>query len=161
VRIQFGVPADPAYADRVTGVLSSVYLSKYSYIGGAMAGIGAVGSAAFWLRDDSGGPLVSLFTAMIVVGVLFLLFGPWVRYTNRRRSGGLAVEGTYDITAASVSMTSGEEHHTIDWADVTGVTEVRGFWVLFVGRTPATVIPQEFMSPEEAEALRIFIAARD
>ena len=160
MRIQFQVPADAAYAGRVTGVLSWLYLRRYAYVGVALVVIGLVGAAVFELSGRSKSPVVALWTALIVAGVLSLLFVPWVQRTNRRRAGGQAVEGSYDITDERVMMRSGTESHSIAWKEVTGLAEVRDFWVLFVGRTPATVIPQEFMSPEEIETLRAFLIAR-
>jgi hypothetical protein len=160
MRIQFQVPADADYAGRVTNVLSWLYLRRYAYVGAALVVIGLVGAAVFALSGRSGSPVVSLWTAMIVAGVLSLLFVPWVQRADRRRSAGLAVEGSYDITDERVMMHSGGERHRIAWTEVTGVSEVRDFWVLFVGRTPATVIPQDFMSAEERQTLQAFLIAR-
>jgi hypothetical protein len=160
VHIQFEVPADPAYAGRVTNVLSGLYLRKYAYIGAGLVAIGAIGIAGFALKGSSGNPAVSFFIAMVVAGVLSLLFVPWVQYSNRRRSTGNAVEGSYDITDESVRMRSGTESHAIAWDEVTGVTEAHDFWILFIGRTPATVIPREFMSAGDAQELERFLTAR-
>jgi hypothetical protein len=157
VRIQFDVPADPAYAARVAHVLSEVYLRKYRYIGFGLVAVGLIGLALPLPHSDSGNGATPIFTTIIVVGVLSLLFPFWVRYSARRRSGGLAVEGSYEITDDNVMMRSGTESGGIAWEGVTKVTEAPGFWLLYVGRVPYTVIPHEFMSEEEQRTLREFL----
>ncbi|MEV4516056.1 YcxB family protein [Dactylosporangium sp. NPDC049525] len=159
MHIRFDVPADPAYAARVATVLSDVYLRKYRYIGFGLIAVGLVG---LWVpiggRDFDASPI---FTMIVVVGVLSMLFPVWARYAARKRLDGLAVDGGYDINDDTVTMRSGTEHGDLDWDDVTRVTEFRGFWVLFTGRTPYTVIPQQFMSAADQETLRGFLAERD
>ena len=156
VHIQFDVPADPAYPGRVAGVLSSVQLRKYGYIGAVLVAVGAVGLA---LARVSGpiGRVNPLFVSMVVAGVLSLLFPQWVRYNARRRSSGYAVEGGYDITDENILMRSGTESGGIAWDGVTRVAETHEFWIVFVGRMPATVIPRAFMSAGDAETLRAFL----
>ncbi|WP_327009932.1 YcxB family protein [Dactylosporangium sp. NBC_01737] len=158
MHIRFDVPADPAYAARVATVLSDVYLRKYRYIGFALIAVGLLG---LWLpiggKDFDAGPI---FTMILVVGVLSMLFPVWARYAARRRLDGLAVDGGYDINDDTVTMRSGTESGSLDWDEVTRVTESRGFWVLFTGRTPYTVIPLQFMSADDQEALRAFLTER-
>ena len=158
VHIRFDVPADPAYAARVATVLSDVYLRKYRYIGFGLIALGLLG---LWVpiggRDFDASPF---FTVILVVGVLSMLFPFWARRSARRRLDGLAVDGGYDINDDTVTMRSGTERGSLDWADVTKVTEDRGFWVLFTGRVPYTVVPQQFMTAEQQEALRAFLVAR-
>lgn len=161
MRIQFDVPADPAYAARVAHVLSDVYLRKYRFIGVGLVAIGLIGLVLPLPHSDSGNGADPIFTTIVVVGVLSLLFPVWVRYSARRRSGSLAVDGGYDITDDNVMMRSGTETGGIAWDGVTKVAETPEFWVLYVGRTPFTVIPREFMSAEEQQTLREFLAERD
>jgi hypothetical protein len=160
VQIRFDVPADPAYAARVANVLSDVYLRKYRYIGLGLVAVGLVGMMVPLPHSDSGNGAVPIFTTIIVVGVLSLLFPLWVRYSARRRSDGLAVDGAYDITDDNVMMRSGTESGGIAWEGVTRVTETREFWILYAGKTPYTVIPREFMSAEEQRTLREFLVER-
>jgi uncharacterized membrane protein len=160
VRITFDVPADPAYAGRVATVLSGLYLRKYVYIGAALVVIGLVGVAIPLLRGSAGSRAVPVFTAMLVVGALSLLFPAWVRFSTRRRSSGLAVDGGYDITDENIMMRSGTESDGIAWAGVTRVTETPAFWIVYVGKIPSTVIPREFMSAEEEQTLRAFMVDR-
>lgn len=158
MHIRFDVPADPAYAARVATVLSDVYLRKYRYIG---FGLVAVGLLGLWVpiggKDFDAGPI---FTMIVVVGVLSMLFPVWARYAARRRLDGLAVDGGYDINDDTVTMRSGTESGHLDWDEVTRVTESRGFWVLFTGRTPYTVIPMEFMTADDRDTLRGFLVER-
>ena len=158
MHIRFDVPADPAYAARVATVLSDVYLRKYRYIG---FGLIAVGLLGLWVpiggKDFDAAPF---FTVILVVGVLSMLFPVWARYAARRRLNGLAVDGGYDINDDTITMRSGTESGDLDWDDVTRVTESRGFWVLFTGRVPYTVIPMEFMSEDDRAALRQFLVER-
>ncbi|MET7423407.1 YcxB family protein [Dactylosporangium sp. NPDC005555] len=158
MHIRFDVPADPAYAARVATVLSDVYLRKYQYIGFALIALGLVG---LWVpiggRNFDAGPF---FTVILVVGVLSMLFPVWARYAARRRLDGLAVDGGYDISDDTVTMRSGDESGELDWDDVTRVTESRGFFVLFTGRAPYTVIPLQFMTAEQQGTLREFLVER-
>ncbi len=156
VHIQFDVPADPAYPGRVAGVLSGVQLRKYGYIGAVLVAVGAVGLALARVSDPIH-RLTSLFVSMVVAGVLSLLFPQWVRYRARRRSSGYAVEGGYDITDENILMRSGTESGGIAWDGVTRVAETPEFWIVYVGRMPATVIPRAFMSTGDAETLRAFL----
>src|SRR5438309_1928436 len=92
VHIRFEVPADPAYPGRVAAVLSSVRLRKYSYIGAVLAAVGALGLAALH-GFDWGSRVSPLFIAMVLGGLLSMLYAPWVRFNARRRSSRYAVEG--------------------------------------------------------------------
>jgi len=160
MQIQFDVPADPAYAARVADVLSDVYLRKYRYIGFGLVTIGLIG---LWLplpHRDEGTGAVPILTTVVVVGVLSLLFPLWVRRAARRRADGLAVDGSYEITDDNVMMRSGTETGGIAWEGVGKVTEVPGFWLLYAGRTPFTVIPQEFMTAGQQQTLRAFLIER-
>ena len=89
-----------------------------------------------------------------------MLYAPWVRWRARRRSGGYAVEGGYDITDDNIMMRSGSESGGIAWDGVSEVRDTPEFWIVYVGRMPATVIPRRLMSAEDAETLRAFMAAR-
>lgn len=160
MRITFDVPADPAYAGRVATVLSGLYLRKYVYIGAVLVAVGLVGVAVGVLSGNGGGRAVPVFTAMLVVGVLSLLFPVWVRFSTRRRSSGLAVDGGYDITDENIMMRSGTESDGIAWDGVTRVTETPAFWIVYVGKIPSTVIPREFMSAEQEQTLRAFMVDR-
>ena len=40
------------------------------------------------------------------------------------------------------------------------MTDTPEFWIVYVGRMPATVIPRRYMSAEDAETLRTFMAER-
>jgi hypothetical protein len=156
VHIQFDVPADPAYPGRVAAVLSSVRLRKYGLIGATLAGIGVLGLAIVRV-GGWGEQISSLYTALIVAGVLSMLYAPWVRFKARRRSSGYAVEGDYDITDDNIMMRSGSETGGIAWEGVARVADAGEFWVVYVGRMPATVIPRAFMSAADAETLRAFM----
>lgn len=159
MHIRFDVPADPAYPGRVAAVLSSVRLRKYGYIGAVLAAVGAIGLAAS--RGFGWGEQVSpLCTAMVVGGLLSMLYAPWVRFKARRRSGRYAVEGAYDITEDNIMMRSGSQAGGIAWDGVAQVADTPEFWIVYVGRMPATVIPRRFMSAEDAETLGTFMAER-
>ncbi|WP_030488488.1 YcxB family protein [Micromonospora chokoriensis] len=159
MHIRFDVPADPDYPGRVAAALGSVRLRRFGYIGAVLAVVGVIGlvvSRGFgW-----GERISSLWTTLLVAGVLSMLYRPWVLARARRRSSGYAVEGGYDITDDNIMMRSGSESGGIAWDGVTQVKDVRDFWVVYVGRMPATVIPRWLMSAEDAEALRAHMADR-
>ncbi|MGW5556977.1 YcxB family protein [Micromonospora sp. NPDC003944] len=159
MHIRFDVPADPAYPGRVAAALGSVRLRRFGYIGAALTVVGVVGlvvSRGFGWGERS----APLWTALVVAGVLSMLYRPWVLARARRRSGDYAVEGAYDITDDNIMMRSGSESGGIAWDGVAQVRDVQDFWVVYVGRMPATVIPRWLMSPEEAETLRAHMAER-
>ncbi|MEV0606576.1 YcxB family protein [Polymorphospora rubra] len=159
MHIRFDIPADPAYPGRVAAVLSSVRLRKYGYIGVVLAAVGAIGLVVS--RGSAWGEQVSLLCMpMVVGGLLSMLYAPWVRWRARRRSGGYAVEGGYDITDDNIMMRSGSESAGIAWDGVAQVRDTPEFWIVYVGRMPATVIPRRLMSAEDAETLRAFMAER-
>jgi hypothetical protein len=159
VHIRFDVPADPAYPGRVAAALASVRLRRFSYIGATLAAVGAIGLALS--RGFSWGEQISpLWVTLIVGGVLSMLYWPWVRLRARRRSSGYAVEGAYDITDANIMMRSGSESGGIAWDGVAQVRDTADFWIVYVGRMPATVIPRWLMSAEDAETLRAHMAER-
>ncbi|MFC4108270.1 YcxB family protein [Micromonospora zhanjiangensis] len=159
MHIRFDVPADPAYPGRVAAVLSDVRLRKYGYIGAALAAAGAIG-----LVVSRGYPwgdrVTSLCVALLLAGLLSMLYAPWVRWRARRRSGRYAVEGGYDITDDNIMMRSGTESGGIAWDGVTEVRDTPEFWIVYVGRMPATVIPRHLMSAGDAETLRAFMSDR-
>ncbi|MBQ0902093.1 YcxB family protein [Micromonospora sp. U21] len=159
MHIRFDVPADPAYPGRVAAALARVRLRRYGYVGAVLAAVGAIGLVVS--RGFAWGEQISpLWMAMVVGGLLSMLYWPWVRWRARRRSGRYAVEGAYDITDDNIMMRSGSESGGIAWD---GVAQVRGtpeFWIVYVGRMPATVIPRQLMSAEDAETLRTFMARR-
>ncbi|MGC5053356.1 YcxB family protein [Micromonospora sp. DT48] len=159
MHIRFDVPADPAYPGRVAAALSSAQLRRYGYIGASLVAAGAIGLAvaqgAGW--GDQTRPL---WLAMVVGGLLAMLYWPWLRLRARRRSSGYAVEGGYDITEDTIMMRSGSESGGIAWDGVTEVRATPEFWVVYVGRMPATVIPRRLMSAEDAQTLRAYMAAR-
>ncbi|MEU8071103.1 YcxB family protein [Micromonospora sp. NPDC049151] len=156
MQIRFAVPADPAYPARVAAALAAARLRRFGYIGAALAAIGVIG----WIASQASARFASLWTALIVAGVLSMLYAPWVRWRARRRSGGYAVEGGYDIDETNIMMRSGSESGGIAWDGVTRVTETPDFWIVYVGRMPATVIPRWLMSAEQAETLRAFMDGR-
>ncbi len=159
MHIRFDVPADPAYPGRVAAVLSAVRLRKYTYVGAVLVALGALGLAVSrWA--DWGDRISPLCIAMVVGGLLSMLYAPWVRFNARRRSGRYAVEGAYDITDDNIMMRSGSESGGIAWDGVARVAETPQFWIVYVGRMPATVIPRDFMSAEDAETLGTFMAER-
>ncbi|GAB3939630.1 hypothetical protein GCM10027614_22160 [Micromonospora vulcania] len=143
----------------MAAALSSVRLRRYGYVGAALTAVGVIGFVVS--RGSARGEQISsLWVAMVVGGVLSMLYGPWVRLRARRRSGRYAVEGGYDITDDNIMMRSGSESGGIAWDGVAQVRDTREFWVVYVGRMPATVIPRELMSAEDAETLRAFMAGR-
>ncbi|WP_433549946.1 YcxB family protein [Micromonospora zamorensis] len=159
MHIRFDVPADPAYPGRVAAALASVRLRRFSYIGAALAAVGAIGLALS--RGFSWGEQISpLWVTLIVGGVLSMLYWPWVRLRARRRSSGYAVEGAYAITDDNIMMRSGSESGGIAWDGVAQVRDTPDFWIVYVGRMPATVIPRWLMSAEDAETLRAHMAER-
>ena len=159
VHIRFDVPADPAYPGRVAAALSRVRLRKYGYIGAVLAVTGVIGYAAS--RGFAWGEQISpLWMSMVTGGVLSMLYGPWVRLRARRRSSQYAVEGAYDITDDNLMMRSGSESSGIAWDGVAQVRDTGDFWIVYVGRMPATVLPRELMSADDIEALRAFMTKR-
>ena len=159
MHIRFDVPADPAYPGRVAAALSSVRLRRYGYIGAVLTAVGVIGLAVSpgFARGDQVSPL---FAAMVVGGLLSMLYPPWVRWRARRRSGRYAVEGGYDITDDNIMMRSGTESGGIAWDGVAQVRDTPEFWIVYVGRMPATVIPRRLMSAEDAETLRAYMVER-
>ncbi|MBM7489320.1 hypothetical protein JOD64_000542 [Micromonospora luteifusca] len=159
MHIRFDVPADPAYPGRVAAALGSVRLRRYGYIGAALAAVGAIGyvvSRGFaWGNRTS-----TLWMAMVVGGLLSMLYLPWVRLRARRRSSRYAVEGAYDITDDNIMMRSGSESGGIAWDGVAQVRDTPEFWIVYVDRMPATVIPRWLMTAADAETLRAFMAGR-
>ncbi|MEV4812998.1 YcxB family protein [Micromonospora avicenniae] len=159
MQIRFAVPADPTYPGRVAAALSSVRLRKYGYIGAVLAAVGAIGFAVS--RGFAWGDrVVALCTALVVAGLLSMLYSPWVRLRARRRSSRYAVEGAYDINDDNIMMRSGSESGGIAWDGVAQVRDTPEFWIVYVGRMPATVIPRNLMSAEDAQTLRAFMAER-
>ncbi|MDG4798747.1 YcxB family protein [Micromonospora sp. WMMD1082] len=159
MHIRFDVPADPTYPGRVAAALSSDRLRTYGYVGAVLAAVGAIGLAVS--RGSAWGEQISpLWLAMIMGGLLAMLYWPWVRWRARRRSGGYAVEGHYDITDDNITMRSGSESGGIAWDGVTQVRDTSEFWIVYVGREPATVIPRRLMSTEDDETLRAYLAKR-
>lgn len=159
MHIRFDVPADPAYPGRVAAALSSARLRRYGYIGAVLTAVGAIGlvvSQAF----EWGERISPLCMAMVVCGLLSMLYAPLVRWRARRRSSRYAVEGAYDITDDNIMMRSGSESGGIAWDGITQVRDTPEFWILYVGRMPATVIPRHLMSAEDAETLRAHMAER-
>jgi hypothetical protein len=159
VHIHFDVPDDPAYPGRVAAALSRVRLRKYGYIGAVLAAVGAIGLAIS--RGLAWGDNLSLLCMPLVVGgVLSMLYSPWVRWRARRRSSHYAVEGAYDITDDNIMMRSGSESGGIAWDGVAQVKDTPEFWIVYVGRMPATVIPRRLMSAEDDETLRAYMGKR-
>lgn len=159
MRIRFHVPADPAYPGRVAAALSRVRLRKYTYIGAVLAAAGAIGFAVS--QGSARGERISLlWMSMVTAGLLSMLYWPWVRLRARRRSGQYAVEGAYDITDDNIMMRSGSESSGIAWDGVAQVRDTPEFWIVYVGRMPATVIPRWLLSTEDAETLRAHMAKR-
>ncbi|MGW3602718.1 YcxB family protein [Micromonospora sp. NPDC005161] len=159
MHIRFDVPADPAYPGCVAAALGRVRLRRFGYIGAVLAAVGAIGLAVS--RGSGWGEQTSpLWMAMVVGGLLSMLYWPWVRWRARRRSSRYAVEGAYDITDDNIMMRSGSESGGIAWDGVAEVRDTPEFWIVYVGRMPATVIPRWLMSAEDAETLRAFIAKR-
>jgi hypothetical protein len=160
VHIRFDVPADPAYPGRVAAVLGSVGLRKYGYVGVVLVLVGVIllglSQGLAWAEQIS-----PLYIAMIVGGVVALLYSPLVRLRARRRSGRYAVEGGYDIDDDNIMMRSGTESGGIAWEGVARVTETPEFWIVYVGRMAATVIPRRLMSAEDDATLRAFLTERE
>lgn len=159
VRIRFDIPADPAYPGRVAAALSRVRLRKFSTIGLVLVVLAAIGLVISRLVDWGDRILLLCFT-LALGGVLSMLFPPWVRSRARRRSSGYAVDGSYDITDDNIMMRSGTESSGIAWEGVSRVVDTPGFWIVYVGRMPATVIPREFMTEEDVATLRAFLTER-
>jgi hypothetical protein len=160
VHIRFDVPADPAYPGRVAAALGSAGLRKYGYVGAVLTLLGVIG-LALSQGFDWADQISPLYIAMIVGGVLAMLYSPVVRLRARRRSSRYAVEGGYDITDDNIMMRSGTESGGIAWDGVAQVTETPEFWIVYVGRMPATVIPRRLMSAQDDETLRTFLANRE
>lgn len=159
MRIRFDVPADPAYPARVAATLAGVRLRRFSYIGAVLVAIGVVGLVL--PRGLGWGERASpLWLTLVLGGVLSMLYLPWVRSRARRRSGNYAVDGAYEITDDNIMMRSGAESGGIAWDGVARVQDTPEFWIVFVGRMPATVIPRWLMSAQDAETLRNFLADR-
>ncbi|MEH1055669.1 YcxB family protein [Micromonospora sp. CPCC 206171] len=159
MHIRFDVPADPAYPGRVAAALSSVRLRRYGHVGAVLTAVGAIGvvvSQGFGWGDR----ITPLCIALIVSGLLSMLYPPWVRTRAQRRSSRYAVEGAYDITDDNIMMRSGSESGGIAWDGVTQVRDTPEFWIVYVGRMPATVIPRRLMSAEDAETLRAHMIER-
>jgi hypothetical protein len=156
VQIRFDVPADPGYPGRVAAVLSAARLRKFTNIGAVLLALGIIGLAASRVADF-GTQLEQLYYALIIGGGLSMLYAPWVRLNAKRKSGKYAVEGAYDITDDNISMRSGTEEGGIAWDGVSRVAETPEFWIVYVGRIPATVIPRTLMSPDQDETLRTFM----
>ncbi|PZG12922.1 hypothetical protein C1I95_24855 [Micromonospora craterilacus] len=159
MHIRFDIPADPAYPGRVAAALTSDQLRKYGLVGAALAAVGAIGFAVS--RGFAWGEqILPLWMAMVVGGLLAMLYWPWMRLRARRRSSRYAVEGHYDITDDNILMRSGSESGGIAWDGVAQVRDTPEFWIVYVGGMPATVIPRRLMSAEDAETLRAFMAER-
>jgi hypothetical protein len=143
----------------VAAALSRVRLRRFGYIGAALAGTGLIGFAAS--RASGWGEQISpVWMSMVTAGVLSMLFGPWVRLRARRRSGRFAVEGAYEITDDNIMMRSGTESSGIAWDGVSQVRDTPDFWIVYVGRMPATVIPRRLMSAADVETLRAHLIRR-
>ncbi|MEV2240311.1 YcxB family protein [Micromonospora sp. NPDC049891] len=159
MHIRFDIPADPAYPGRVAAALTSAQLRRYGYIGVVLATVGVIGlvvSRGLGWGDQT----LPLWMAMVVGGLLAMLYWPWLRLRARRRSSGYAVDGGYDITEDNIMMRSGAETGGIAWDGVTQVRSTGEFWIVYVGRMPATVIPRRLMSVEDAGTLRAFMVDR-
>jgi len=109
---------------------------------------------------DWGERISSVWFTLFLGGLLSVLFPPWVRSRARRRSSQYAVEGGYDITDDNIMMYSGSESSGIAWDGVARVVDTPEFWIVYVGRMPATVIPRRLMTAEDAETLAAFMAKR-
>ncbi|MFI7026786.1 YcxB family protein [Micromonospora sp. NPDC049900] len=159
MHIRFDIPADPAYPGRVAAAMSSDQLRRYASVGAVLLTVGVIG--LLLSRGSSwGAQITPLWMAMAIFGLLAILYWPWVRLRARRRSSGYAVDGSYDITDDNIMMRSGSESGGIAWEGVSRVKDTPEFWVVYVDRMPATVIPRRLMSAEDAETLRTFMAAR-
>jgi hypothetical protein len=121
--------------------------------------VGIIGLAVS--REVDWGKRISpLCFALALGGLLSLLYSPWVRFRARRRSSRYAVEGGYDITDDNIMMHSGSQAGGIAWDGVDRIVDTPEFWIVYVGRMPATVIPRRFMTAEDAETLATFMAER-
>ncbi|MGK5442131.1 YcxB family protein [Micromonospora sp. URMC 105] len=159
MHIRFDVPADPAYPGRVAAALSSARLRRYRYIGAVLTAVGAIGLVVAQ-GVEWGDRISPLCMALVVSGLLSMLYSPLVLWRARYRSSRYAVEGAYDITDDNIMMRSGSESGGIAWDGITQVRDTPEFWILYVGRMPATVIPRRLMSAEDAETLRAHMAER-
>ncbi|MDG4830656.1 YcxB family protein [Solwaraspora sp. WMMD1047] len=159
MRIRFDVPADPAYPGRVAAALSRERLRGFGYVGAVLAGTGVIGYVAS-RGSGWGEQLAPVWMSMVTAGVLSMLFGPWVRLRARRRSGRFAVDGAYEITDDNIMMRSGTESSGIAWDGVSQVRDTPEFWIVYVGRMPATVIPRRLMSADDVETLRAHLVRR-
>lgn len=159
MRIRFDIPADPAYPGRVADVLSRARLRKYSYIGAALIAVAVIVLAVSRAVDRADRIWLFCFT-LALGGLLSMLYPPWVRFRARRRSSRYAVEGAYDITDDNITMYSGSQSSGIAWDGVARVVDASEFWIVYVGRMPATVIPRSYMTADDAETLRTFMAER-
>ncbi|WP_396888568.1 YcxB family protein [Micromonospora craniellae] len=139
--------------------MSSDQLRRYACVGAVLATIGVIGLVVSW-GSSWGEQITPLWMAMAVGGLLAMLYWPWVQWRARRRSGRYAVDGSYEITDDNIMMRSGSEFGGIAWEGVSRVKDTPEFWVVYVDRMPATVIPRRLMSAEDAETLRAFMAAR-
>ena len=77
MHIRFDVPADPAYPSRVAAALGNVRLRRFGYIGAVLTAVGVIGlvvSRGFGWGERSS----PLWTALLVAGVLSMLYRPWV-----------------------------------------------------------------------------------
>jgi hypothetical protein len=159
VRIRFDIPADPAYPGRVAAALSRARLRRYSYIGAVLMAVAVIGLIVS--RGVDWGDRISLLCFTLALGgLLSMLYPSWVRFRARRRSSHYAVEGGYDITDDNIMMRSGSESSGIAWDGVARVVDTPEFWIVYVGRMPATVIPRSFMTAEDADTLGTFMAER-
>jgi len=57
-------------------------------------------------------------------------------------------------------MRSGSESGGIAWDGVAKVTDTPAFWIVYVDRMPATVIPRRLMTADDDETLRAFMTDR-
>ncbi|MCW6007209.1 YcxB family protein [Micromonospora sp. CPCC 205371] len=159
MRIRFEVPADPAYPGRVAEVLSRARLRWYGYIGAVLVAVGVIGLVVS-RGVDRDEVILPLGFTLVMGGLLSMLYSPWVRYRARRRSSGYAVAGGYDITDRNIMMHSGTESGGIAWDGVDRVVDTPEFWIVYVGRVPATVIPRRLMTAEDAQTLGTFMTER-
>jgi hypothetical protein len=54
----------------------------------------------------------------------------------------------------------GSESGGIAWDGVDRVVDTPEFWIVYVGRMPATVIPRRYLTAEDAETLVAFMTKR-
>ncbi|WP_238016221.1 YcxB family protein [Dactylosporangium sp. AC04546] len=159
MHIRFDVPADPAYAGRVAALMSGLYLRKYRMIGLVLIAFGLLG-LYLPLPGRADYDPSPVFATIIAVGVLSMLFPLWMRYAAKRRAGAMAVDGSYEIDAENIMMRSGTDSHGIAWEGVTRIVETDEFWVVYVDRIAATVIPRRLMAPADEQTLRGFLVQR-